>query len=841
MMKKWLKAAELGFEKWGRAVVRFRWGVLVLSVLGLGGLFAQLPQLKFDTSTEGFFHEDDPALLQYERFKHQFGNDRAVVLMIEPEEVFAPETLKRLASLHADLESRLPHLDEIISLVNATSVRGEADQLIVEDLLENWPETPEAREALRQRVMNNPLYRDQIISEDGRLTAMVIRPVALVGEVAPEEDSGLLDFDGSGSAGTSDLLDFESSAAPEAGAPDLLGFEETPDPLAGPSAQAAGGVHELTLDEETEFMQVIREVVDSYRADDFRIYAAGMMVMESDIMNSMKSNMPRFTAIALGLITVLLFALFRRVSGVVLPLLTVVLALLSSLGLMAANGQPFTIISQILPSFLLAVGVGYSVHLLTIFYQELSQQPEPHEAIVQALAHSGLAILITSLTTAGGLLSFAGSGLAPVGNLGLYGAIGVMIAVAITLTTLPALLAVSRFAPTHPDQTPKPGRDSWLVRAGLLAVRRPWAVLGVSAVLAAVSLVSATQLRFEHDPVAWMPEGHDLRVSNAAINKEMKGASIAEVVVYGQGENAFKSRDLLNALEDFNRQAETVQVGALAVGKSTSMADTLKQIHQALNENRSDFYAIPQDSDLIAQELLLFENSGGDDLERQVDPLYTAARVTVKLPWVNANAYGPVLDELDQVASRTFGELGEARITGMVPLLARTAILMIASMIDSYLIAAGIITLLMMLVLGSWKLGLWSILPNFLPIILGLGVMHWVGLPLDVMSILVGSIALGLAVDDTIHFFHHFQRYYHETGSVEESVRQTLRTTGQAMLFTSVVLSIGFFTYIISEMNNLFSFGLITGLTILFAFLADLLVAPALMSLLHRKDSASVH
>ena len=838
MIKRWLKAAETGFEHWGRAIIRFRWGVLFLSVVAFGGLFTQLPKLEFDTSTEGFFHEEDPALIEYEQFKNRFGSDRAVVLMIRPPEVFSPETLQRLAAMHTDLESQLPYLDEIISLVNITSVRGEGDQLIVEDLLAEWPNTPEQREALRKRVMANPLYRDQIISEDGHLTAMVIRPVALVSDATPSPDAGRLDFDSSDASGSSDLLDFETSPNPEAEASDLLGFEESAS-VGDPAWGASEGVHALTLEEETEFMNVIRKVVEEYRSDDFQIYAAGMMVMESDIMSSMKSNMPRFTLIALGLITVLLLALFRRASGVVLPLLTVVLALFSSLGLMALNGQPFTIISQILPSFLLAVGVGYSVHLLTIFYQELSTQPNAHEAIVQALAHSGLAILITSLTTAGGLLSFAGSGLAPVGNLGLYGAIGVMIAVAITLTTLPALLALLRFPTPHPEDTLKPGRDSLLVRVGLLAVRHPRSVLLGSAVLAAVALVSALELRFEHDPVAWMPEGHELRVSNAAINEEMKGASIAEVVVYGSGENAFKSKEMLTALETFNREAENVHVGPLAVGKSTSMADTLKQIHQALNENRAEFYAIPQESDLIAQELLLFENSGGDDLERQVDPLYTAAHVTVKMPWVNANAYGPVLDELDQVASRAFGELGEARITGMVPLLARTAILMVQSMLESYLIAAGIITLLMILVLGSWKLGLWSIVPNFLPIVLGLGVMHLMDLPLDVMSILVGSIALGLAVDDTIHFFHHFQRYYHQTGQVEEAVRQTLRTTGQAMLFTSVVLSIGFFTYIVSEMNNLFSFGLITGMTILFAFLADLLVSPALMSLLHANDSAS--
>ncbi|MDG2199180.1 MAG: efflux RND transporter permease subunit [SAR324 cluster bacterium] len=156
-------------------------------------------------------------------------------------------------------------------------------------------------------------------------------------------------------------------------------------------------------------------------------------------------------------------------------------------------------------------------------------------------------------------------------------------------------------------------------------------------------------------------------------------------------------------------------------------------------------------------------------------------------------------------------------------------------MLQSYLIAGLVITLLMILVLGWLQLGLISIIPNFLPIVLGLGVTHWVELPLDLRSILVGSIALGLAVDDTIHFFHNFQRYLQKTGNPEEAVLRTLNTTGRTLLFTSVVLSIGFFSYTISEMNNLFSFGLITGLTILFAFLADLVVEPALMSLLHSK------
>ncbi|MEK9761870.1 MAG: efflux RND transporter permease subunit [Deltaproteobacteria bacterium] len=826
-MRKWLNLAELGFERWGRWVTRRPWWTLGVFMLLFMALLTQLPKLQLDTSTEGFFRQDDPVLIEYERFKERFGSDKAVVLMIRPDDVFSPETLKALTSLHRELEKELPYLDEVVSLVNVTSVRGEAEKLIVEDLLKDSPETSEARQELRARVLSNPIYRDQLISEDGRLTAMVIRPTVMVlDELELASQAELLDFATNDQSVTEDLTDFDENS-PSATADALLDFDEEP--------QQATNAHELTLEEESRLMAVLKSITGRYQSENFQIYLGGMIVMETTILASMLENMPRFTITALILIAVLLALVFRRISGVILPLLTVVIALLSTVGLMAATGTPFTIISQILPSFLLAVSIGYSVHLLTIFYQQLQIGNSRQESIVEALGHSGLAVLITSLTTAGGLVSFAGVGLAPVGDLGRFGAIGVLIAVLFTLAPLPALLTILPIQANQKSEASKTQQDSLMVHFGVFSLYNPWKVLLVSGAVLGVSFFSALQLEFDHNPIAWMPEGHDLRVSNEAINTEMKGASVAEVVVRTSEENALKSWEWMNALDQFNREAEATKVGALAVGKSTSMADTLKQIHQALNENRADFYTIPKDPELIAQELLLFENSGGDDLERQVNPLYTTARITVKMPWLNANQYAPVLQELRNKGTQIFGGLGEFHLTGMVVLLAETMVLMIDSMLQSYLVAGLVITLLMILVLGRLRLGLISMIPNFLPIVLGLGVMHWVGLPLDLMSILVGSIALGLAVDDTIHFFHNFQRYFQETGDPEEAVRRTLNTTGRAMLFTSIVLSIGFFSYTISEMNNLFSFGLITGLTILFAFLADLLVAPALMGLLHPK------
>jgi predicted RND superfamily exporter protein len=135
---------------------------------------------------------------------------------------------------------------------------------------------------------------------------------------------------------------------------------------------------------------------------------------------------------------------------------------------------------------------------------------------------------------------------------------------------------------------------------------------------------------------------------------------------------------------------------------------------------------------------------------------------------------------------------------------------------------------------GSLRLGLVSMIPNLLPIVLVMGLMWLLGMPLDLFTMMIGSIAIGLAVDDTVHFMHNFRRYHAESGDVREAVRETLMTTGRAMLVTTVVLSIGFFIFMFSSMSNLRNFGLLTGLAILIALLADYLLAPALMTLLVR-------
>ncbi len=789
---------ETVFERWGRFVVRRRWHTIGVVLAFSAALITQVPKIEIDTSIEGFLLEDDPTLLVYNDFRDEFDRDDRLMIGIRPPEVFSFEFLEKLRSFHEDLERDVPYLDDVDSLINARETRGGADELIVEDLFERWPEDETALAEIEARALANPLYPNLLLSEDGRFTTLSLK-----------------------------LATYSSEGEESA----LFGFEDAeiePEGDAGPRSYMTG-------EEGIAAMAAVREVVRRYAAPDFEIYLAGPPVVNERMAHDMTADMQRFLALSLLTTAVFLFILFRRVSGSLIPVVVVLLSLLTTVGLAPWLGIALQLPTQILPAFLMAVGVGDSVHILAIFYQQLRAGTAKEDAIPLALGHSGLAVLMASLTTAGALISFSAAELLPIRNLGIVAPIGVLIALVYTLTLLPALLAVVPLRGRHARGA---GRlalfDGVLARCASVSTRHPIRIVAVSAVVLVVAGFGAAQLRFSHNPLTWFPEGDEIRVAFDTFNEELKGTTVVEVLFDTGVENGMHEPDVLERLEDLQDYNKGFRDGEIVIGKSVSMVDILKEIHQALNENRPDYYALPEERKLIAQEFLLFENSGSDDLEDVTDSLFRVGRMTLRTPWVDAISYPPFMRRLEAYYQETMGEDVHVTITGLLPLLSRTFEAVIHTMARSYVIAFVVITALMILLLGSFRAGLISMIPNLTPILMTLAVMGWFGFPLDGFTLLIGSVALGLAVDDTIHFMHNFRRYYDRTGDAAEAVRLTLATTGQAMFVTTLVLCAGFFVFMLGRMNSTVNFGFLTGFALALAFVADVLLAPALMVLVTR-------
>ncbi|VAX18187.1 Exporter protein, RND family, partial [hydrothermal vent metagenome] len=357
-MEKIRDRIEARFEQWARWVFENRYKTFVFMMVAIGILLSNLPQITIDTSTEGFLRDDDPALLAYNDFRDQFGRDEMVIVAIKPDDVFDIGFLKKLKALHNELEEKVPHLDDITSLINARNTRGEGDELIVEDLLENFPANDDDVAKIKKRTLSNPMYKNLLISEDGKFTTIVIKTDAYSSE--------------------GENVDM------------LAGFNEG----AGPISQEGESERKFLTDaENTEMVTAVRDVIARYDGDDFPIILAGSPVFTNDLKKSMMKDMRKFMVMAIIAISLLLFAMFRRVSGVVMPLFVVIVSLLSTVSVMAIAGTAIKLPTQILPSFLLAVGVGDSVHILAIFYYRLQKGDGKEDAIAYAMGHSGLAVL----------------------------------------------------------------------------------------------------------------------------------------------------------------------------------------------------------------------------------------------------------------------------------------------------------------------------------------------------------------------------------------------------------------------------------------------------------------
>jgi predicted RND superfamily exporter protein len=232
---------------------------------------------------------------------------------------------------------------------------------------------------------------------------------------------------------------------------------------------------------------------------------------------------------------------------------------------------------------------------------------------------------------------------------------------------------------------------------------------------------------------------------------------------------------------------------------------------------------------------LLFENSGSDDLEDVTNAQFETARVSIRTPWVDAMAFPAFLEQVEKGFRDALGPDVELQLTGGAVVFTSVFVNLITTMARSYVFALVVITPLMVLLIGNLRRGLVAMIPNLVPIYLVLALMGWTGIPLDASTLLIGGIVIGLAVDDTIHFMHKFSRYYDETGDARFAVHETLATTGSALFFTTLVLAGGFAVMLGGYMLNSYWFGLLAGFATIVAFLADILMAPALMVLVTRR------
>ncbi|HIE78965.1 MAG TPA: Fis family transcriptional regulator [Candidatus Thioglobus sp.] len=796
----WRTKTEKQFETFSDWIYDNSKKCIFIVILFVAAIATQLPSLTIDTSTEGFLHKTDPLRISYDEFRSEFGRDEKLLVAIKTKDIFGLNFLYKLEEFHKTLEASLPYITGVNSLINARNTYGDNESLIVDELFDSIPDNQIDLLERKQRALNNPLLKNLMYSEDHTFTAIIV------------DTQTYSSFDNSGN---------------------LISFSEEEDEFEEDTTFSDDQPY-LTDDENTAIVEKLQEISARFQSVDFDIYLTGSAVVAATLKQGMIKDVQGFIQKMIISIVVVLFLLFRRISGVLLPLICVSLTVVSTVSIMTIFNAPLTMATQLMPSFLLAVITGAAIHLLAVFYKDLKSTSNVKKSLRYSMGHSGFPIVMTSLTTAAGMWSFSFSEIAPVADLGVFASVGILIGLLFTMVLLPALISNVRFKQKH---APQDAKNKTIMDRGLLAISKiattyVKSIIFVSVVVVLLAVFFATQLRFSHFPLNWFPEDDPSRIATEVVDKELRGSITLEVVIDTGVENGLYEPNILNKIEKATDYFNSIQTDTLFVGKTLSIVDVIKESNKALNENREEFYTIPQDRNLIAQELFLFENTGSDDLKDFASSDFSKARITVKVPYIESLEYNDFIAQSQRELDSYFSGDAKVTLTGISVMLSDIMGKSIFSSGVSYLIAFGVISVMMIMLVGSVKIGMISMIPNVLPLLLLSIVMSIFDMPLDMFTMLIGTIALGLAVDDTVHFMHNFRRYELQYNDVDKATRLTLMGTGRAITVTSIVLSMGFLVLTTATMSNMFNFGILTVIAILVALLADFFLVPAIMKLI---------
>ncbi len=755
-------------EIYTRALLQYRWPVVIASVLICGAIGIGALQLRTTPDNRVFFGPANPELTYFEALEATYRQSNDVLIAVAPKsgDIFTPE---RLELIRATTESLwlTPNATRVDSITNYQHSESIGDELIIADLVpEGTALDNEHAARIRDIALSEPALSGLLISTDGRVAG-----IAVNFRLESKEPEGIREI-------VSSLRSFRSE----------LERENT----------------------------------------DINLHMTGNIMLMSAFDEASQRDLRTLVPLMFVAIVVLMTLLVRSFAGVASIMLLAIMSSAVAMGVAGWLGVVINAGSSSAPLIILTMALAYGVHLVTKFLSDFGLGWSKNEAIGNSLEFNLSPVALTSVTSVIGFLSMNGSDAPPFHDLGNIVAGGVSVAFVLSFTFLPAFLAIMKIN--------KPKRrihgQKLVIWLGSFVVsnRRSvfWSMLAVMGVLA----TGISRIELNDDWVGYFDERYEFNGDTEFILNNLTGIDILEYSIPSGGEDGIFEPDYLQHLERFTNwlrsQPEVVNV--------QSLSDVMKRLNRDLNGGGPDAYSLPDNRQLAAQYLLLYELSlpNGLDLNDRIVVDRSATRVTVIL---NHNGHNLPSKELQPVAHRIDAWLAKnsrdglaTQGSGLSLMFAHLSENNIRAMVSSTAIALFLISGILVFALRSVKIGIASLFPNFVPAILGFGLWGFTvgeaGVPVSV----VGAMTFGIVVDDTIHFLSKYLYGRRELGKApQEAILYAFRSIGTALLVTTLVLVVGFFVLAFSGFKVTGTLGLLTAIILAFALVADFLFLPSLL------------
>ncbi len=740
-----------------RIVLLVMFMLSVLSLTKIVDFSTGKPILELDPSVDSMLPTDDPGREYFEYMKTLFdGGETILVALVDEESVFTTDNLERIQRISEEIEG-LPQVNRVSSLSMALNIRSEDGALLIEPFYDFAPQTPQELANLEQRALTDPIYAGNLVSEDGRVTVVMVH-----------------------------LLDIPEK--------DLLASKI--DARIGEVAHAGW---------------------------EGEIWVTGSAHIKAEMTNVMLTDLATVVPLAMFVMAAIAGLSFRTVRGVVIPVLTVGISVLITMGFISITYGMLNQVTVAVPSLLVVVGFAYAIHVLSNYYDAIRLElvrdgdtPASH-----ALREITTPVVYTGITTAAGFMSLATSPLSAIQQFGFGAGVGVFVTMVVSLTFAPALLQLL-LVPKNPGR--KPDEDNWLdhffERLADFDIKHSKTVLVIGGIVSLLSILALPHINISTDMVNSFKKSSEVRQDFYAVNENLQGANSFYVVLETSVYQGFQEPQNLYVIEDLqawlHEQPE--------VGGTTSMVDYLKVINRGLEEGDGGF-EIPADKWLVGELILL---GGNDELKDFVDFDYQVARVVVRTTAMDSSEVSAFGERIEQYLAENVPPHLETQITGNSYLVAKTMDEIAYGQAVSIATAFIIIYLILVILFTSFKAGLIALIPNAVPVLLYFGILGWTGIDLNVTTGLVACIVLGIAVDDTIHLMAHFNRTAKQKANEAEGVLHALKTVGRPVTYTTAALCLGFLCMLMSDMRTQMEFGVLAALTLLGAWVVDVTFTPAI-------------
>ena len=749
----------LNLTKFSKNVLANKWLIIVLVCLGTLFFGNELKKLQIDADIVKSLPDDDVDARLLKKIGENFGSNNMGVIILETENIYQPSVIEHI-QLITDTLSEISGISSVSSLTNIINIKGSDYGIEIGKLVDEYelPKTALEFEKLRNNILNNPMYKGSIVSED--------------------ETASLIVFN---------------------------------------------------IENDANVNLIAKEVIEKTTALQIpeKLYYIGSPMLVTYISDLMRKDLTTLLPIAFLVIAIILLLSFRSVSGVILPLLIAVVSIVWSLGSMAFLGIKMSMISNNIPIIILAIGSAYTIHVINRV-NKVRLEEQHSDTIKTALVYVFIPIMLAALTTIIGFISFIfGSYLDMIVDFGIFTALGTLFACLLSIFFVPAILSLLNFK----NKTSKAPKDDSFITNYLLQplhqliAKKPKTVLLIWLLLIGFSVANLFSIRRSVDIQEYFKRDNPTRLAEQIMVEKFGGTK--PIFVYFKG-NMQSPAVLKKMLETSAYMEESPEV-------YTSMS--IAKLIDEINYNFTNSRTFPQEIEQIEQ--LWFLLDGNEVLPRFVNEELTEGIIISKFKSPDNKSKIEFAKYMNRFIAENSTEECQIQITGMPFVDITMDQSLINSQFGSIAIAIFFVIVLVGGILRSLKSGFFAAIPIIATIILLFGFMGLTGISLNIATVLVASVALGIGIDYAIHIISHFKTSFKKNNDVYAAVQESILVSGKAIIINVVSVSAGFLVLVFSDMVPLQYFGLLIALSMVSSCLGALTLLPSLLILMNKKNSSN--